>query len=162
MENFMRREVFHLNTLSTDELRLKWHEIFNTKPPINLRKNYLVKEIAYGIQYLRGCSNTSQEEVNTLIKVTNRQIKNNSDDNSSNPFSSSNKRTKKKTIIMLPPSGSVITKVHKDTEYRVQVISENKFECNGVVYKSLSALALAITGTKWNGYVFFGLKKKVN
>ena len=36
----------------------------------------------------------------------------------------------------------------------------NGFEFEGDIYKSLSAVAKAITGTHWNGYHFFGLRKK--
>ena len=39
-------------------------------------------------------------------------------------------------------------------------VLDNGFEYKGQVYKSLSGLAKEITGTKWNGYVLFGLKKQ--
>jgi hypothetical protein len=39
-------------------------------------------------------------------------------------------------------------------------VLENGFEWNGVVYRSLSAVAKAVTGTHWNGKLFFGLAKR--
>ncbi len=47
----------------------------------------------------------------------------------------------------------------KGKRYEVTVISEKKFECEGKFYKSLSAVARSITGTQWNGKIFFGVKK---
>ncbi len=38
-------------------------------------------------------------------------------------------------------------------------VLDDGFECEGVVYRSLSALASTITGTRWNGHAFFGLRK---
>ena len=43
-------------------------------------------------------------------------------------------------------------------KYEVVVRGENKFELDGVYYTSLSAVARAITGTRWNGKLFFGVK----
>ena len=47
----------------------------------------------------------------------------------------------------------------KGKKYDVTKISEKCYELDGVQYKSLSAVARAITGTRWNGKVFFGVKK---
>ena len=47
----------------------------------------------------------------------------------------------------------------KGKKYDVTQISEKCYELNGVQYKSLSAVARAITGTRWNGKLFFGVKK---
>jgi len=41
-------------------------------------------------------------------------------------------------------------------------VLEEGYEYQGVKYKSLSGVAYAITGTRWNGNVFFGLGKKEN
>ena len=40
------------------------------------------------------------------------------------------------------------------------IVLEHGFKWNGATYRSLSAIARAITGTQWNGHVFFGLKSK--
>ena len=59
------------------------------------------------------------------------------------------------------PATSVIHYVRdcKGKKYDVTQISEKCYELNGVQYKSLSAVARAITGTRWNGKLFFGVKK---
>jgi hypothetical protein len=42
----------------------------------------------------------------------------------------------------------------------VVTVTVDGFEWQGRPYKSLSAIARAITGTRWNGWVFFGLKSR--
>jgi hypothetical protein len=59
----------------------------------------------------------------------------------------------------LPAPGSVIRRSFKGVEHEVTVLSQG-FEYNGQTYRSLSAVATAITGSHWNGFLFFGLTKK--
>jgi len=64
------------------------------------------------------------------------------------PASSTDKR--------LPIPGTVITKEYKGAHYQVKVL-EKGFEYKGTIYKTLSAIAKEITGSHWNGYLFFNL-----
>ena len=54
--------------------------------------------------------------------------------------------------------GTRLIRVHNGVEHRVTVLAKG-YEYNGRVYRTLSGVAKGITGTVWNGYVFFGLKK---
>jgi hypothetical protein len=54
--------------------------------------------------------------------------------------------------------GAVLKRDYKGQTVIVTVLA-NGFEYNGKVYRSLSAVARAVTGTHWNGYHFFGLLK---
>ena len=54
--------------------------------------------------------------------------------------------------------GTVLCRNHQGVAIRVLVL-EKGFEWNGEHYKSLSAVARAVTGTRWNGRLFFGLTK---
>lgn len=56
----------------------------------------------------------------------------------------------------LPTPGTVLTRKFKGVTYSVTVMPVG-FELNGEIYKSLSAVAKVITGSHWNGYLFFGL-----
>jgi len=56
----------------------------------------------------------------------------------------------------LPMPGAVLTRKFKGRTYQVTVLPAG-FEMDGQVYKSLTAVAYAITGSHWNGYLFFGL-----
>jgi hypothetical protein len=59
----------------------------------------------------------------------------------------------------LPMPGSVLVKKHKDRMIIVKVLNAG-FEYDGRRFHSLSAIAGEISGTKWNGFVFFGLAKE--
>lgn len=52
--------------------------------------------------------------------------------------------------------GTVLVRQHAGAEHRVMVLADG-FAWSGQVYRSLSAVAFAITGTRWNGRRFFGL-----
>jgi hypothetical protein len=56
----------------------------------------------------------------------------------------------------LPMPGVILKRLFKGHEYEVEVL-DNGFAYDGEVYRSLSAVANAITGSQWNGYLFFGL-----
>lgn len=59
----------------------------------------------------------------------------------------------------LPMPGSILVKEYRGKTLIVQVLDEG-FEYDGRRFASLSAIAKDITGTKWNGFVFFGLAKE--
>lgn len=59
----------------------------------------------------------------------------------------------------LPMPGSLIAKKYKDRTIVVKVLNEG-FEYDGRRFTSLSAIAGEITGTRWNGFAFFGLEKE--
>lgn len=58
----------------------------------------------------------------------------------------------------LPALGGILRRNYKGTDIEVRVIKQG-FRCNGKTYKSLSAIAREVTGTNWNGFDFFGLKR---
>jgi hypothetical protein len=58
-----------------------------------------------------------------------------------------------------PISGTRLIREYQGTDHCVTVRDED-FEYQGRPYKSLSAIARAITGTRWNGLLFFGLKSR--
>lgn len=64
-----------------------------------------------------------------------------------------------KTKMAILPAGTKLVREFKGEKYKVRVL-DNGYEYNGKIYKSLSAIANYITGTRWNGKVFFGVKNK--
>jgi len=64
-----------------------------------------------------------------------------------------------KQDVRLPMPGSLLMKEHKGETHVVKVL-DNGFDYDGRLYRSLSAIAQEITGTKWNGFLFFGIAKE--
>lgn len=58
----------------------------------------------------------------------------------------------------LPAPGGILRRNYKGKDIEARVV-DGGFRCEGKTYKSLSAIARDITGTNWNGFDFFGLKK---
>ena len=56
----------------------------------------------------------------------------------------------------LPATGTLLTRDHAGVAHEVEVLPTG-FEYRGRTYRSLSAVAKEITGTAWNGFLFFGL-----
>ena len=60
----------------------------------------------------------------------------------------------------IPAAGTQLVREWQGTEHRVTVRDDGAFEYQGQPFKSLSAIARTITGTRWNGWVFFGMKNQ--
>ena len=58
-----------------------------------------------------------------------------------------------------PIAGTRLIREYQGVEHTVTVLHDG-FEWEGRPYRSLSAIARAITGTRWNGWMFFGLKNQ--
>ena len=132
-----------LPTMSTPDLKALWHEL-NGKPAPAFNKIYLVSRLAYRIQEL-AYGGLKPETIRRLERLGEEL----------------DGGDKKKRGIRLdrdrPITGTRLLREWQGVEYIVTVTADG-FEWQGRPYKSLSAIARAITGTRWNGWVFFGLK----
>jgi len=61
-----------------------------------------------------------------------------------------------------PAAGTVLTREYKGVEYRVVSMADGQYEFQGRTFASLSMIAREITGTRWSGPLFFGLKPSAN
>jgi len=141
------RQLAHLQNMTLKQLREKWIDLYGNNPP-EYKKQFLIKRLAYRIQELF-YGGLSEQTKSNLKKVA-----------KSDPIATISRkipqaRKSQESIL----SGTSFVRIWKDQRYEVVAV-ENGFEYKGVIYKSLSAVARKITGTQWNGKVFFGLKNK--
>ncbi len=138
------KQITKLQSMSAQELDKVWRTIFDHEPEVNSRK-YIIGKIAYRIQELAyGALETETEDkIKACAKETQRKS-----------VALSAKYPKK----FRPAIGMIIAKKYHDKMHEVMVVNEG-FSYGGNVYKSLSAIANKITGTKWNGLKFFGVKE---
>ena len=130
--------VAALETMTAKELKKLWLEWFEHKPS-SISHEYLVSRLAYRVQELA---------YGGLPTKTKKQLNNHS----------SNKKPKNKRI-NTPPVGTELIREYQGAEHHVTVTTLG-FEYRGKVFKSLSHVAREITGTRWSGPLFFGLKEK--
>ena len=144
MKDTVLARLAALKTAQTTDLKQQWRELFETEaPPYNRRflehrLAYRIQELAYGGLSLRR-SNVSRRsrETSTMGHPARRR----------------------QPAKDRPIAGTRLIREWQGVEHCVTVRDED-FEYQGRPYKSLSAVARAIAGTRWNGLVFFGLKNR--
>jgi hypothetical protein len=141
-------EIAHLRGLNLRGLRARWQSIFQKQAPTHLTRHLLFAVIAYRLQADRfGDLDYATKQVlyRTIAEEAGLTM-------SSRLASFDQKRAE------LTP-GTVLIREWDRQSQRVTVMA-NGFAWNGQTYDSLSKVAFAITGTKWNGPRFFGLRDK--
>src|ERR1700729_2586983 len=141
-------EIAHLRDLDLTGLRSRWQGVFQRRAPTHLTRHLLFAIIAYRLQADRFGDldhATKQMLDGTVAKEAGPDV-------SARLASFDQKRTK------LTP-GTVLVREWDRQSQRVMVLVDG-FAWNGQTFDSLSKVAFAITGTKWNGPRFFGLRDK--
>ena len=141
-------EIAHLRGLDLKGLRLRWQSVFQRLPPDHLPRHLLFAIIAYRVQADR--LGDLDHETKQILDRT--DAKDTGTTVSSRLVSFDQKRTE------LTP-GTVLVREWDRQSQRVMVMADG-FAWNGQTYDSLSKVAFAITGTKWNGPRFFGMRDK--
>jgi hypothetical protein len=131
-----------LKTAPTPDLKQQWRDLFDSEPP-PFNRRYLESRLAYRIQEL-AYGGLKPETLKRLAKL--------GDDLDGGDRLKSRIRADIKPIV-----GTRLLREWQGVEHIVTVTVDG-YEWQGRPYKSLSAIARAITGTRWNGWVFFGLK----
>ena len=144
----VEEEIAHLRGLALKGLRSRWQSVFQRLPPDHLPRHLLFAIIAYRIQAdrLGDLDNETKQVLDrTDPKDTGATM-------STRLVSFDQKRTEL-------TRGTVLVREWDRHSQRVMVMADG-FAWNGQTYDSLSKVAFAITGTKWNGPRFFGLRDK--
>ena len=135
-------EIGRLPDLSLLELRHRWQTLFGHPAPKSLRRNFLARALAYQMQV---------EAYGGLSAATKRRLR---------EIASAVRNGDANAILgssRIKP-GTQMIRQWQTTTHTVTALAEG-FEWNGRTYKLLSAVANAITGTNWNGFAFFGIKR---
>lgn len=155
MEDTTVSQIMELKTKSLKELKAKYEEFFNGQKATSNKKIFLWRKLAYRIQEINyeGLSDDTQTRLNELIEhydpVNNKALRPNKlTQEISQEHSARDQR--------LPIPGTVFTKMYKGQPLEIITLEEG-FEFKGKTYKTLSAIAKEVTGTHWNGYLFFNL-----
>ena len=132
-----------LKTTSTPDLKQQWRDLFDSEPP-PFNRRYLESRLAYRIQELV-YGGLKPETVKRLERL------------GEGLDGGDRKKSGIRADLDRPITGTRLLREWQGVEHLVTVTADG-FDWQGRPYKSLSAIARAITGTRWNGWVFFGLK----
>ena len=133
-----------LKTLALPDLKAEWRSLFGAEPPgynrrfLESRLAYRIQELAYG--GLRPETRARLESLGEQLDGGNVAIRRIRGDDR-------------------PVAGTRLVREHQGVEHTVTVLHDG-YEWQGRPYRSLSAIARAITGTRWNGWAFFGLQNR--
>lgn len=142
MKSSVLAQLAALKIAPAGVLKDRWRELFDTEPPAYNRR-FLENRLAYRIQELAygGLSRQTLDRLKAMAKQ----------------YGDQNPTERKARPMPRPIAGTRLIREWQGIEHCVTVRAED-FEYLGRPYKSLSSVAREITGTKWNGWVFFGLK----
>jgi hypothetical protein len=138
-------QVFDLSNLAATELERTWRHHLRERVPDHLPKSLLSRLLAHRLQEEQhgGLS----RKILTYLKAIEADLR-----ECRAPVTPYPEEQKLK-------AGCQLIREHEGEDHRVTVIAGG-YEWNNKTFKSLSAVAKAITGTNWNGHRFFGLKDK--
>ncbi|MGY9057200.1 MAG: DUF2924 domain-containing protein, partial [Alphaproteobacteria bacterium] len=129
-----------LKTTSTPDLKVQWRDLFGAEPP-PYNPRFLESRLAYRIQELT--YGGLKPEAMKRLEAFGEQL------------DGGNIKTRRIRQDRKPIAGTRLIREWQGVEQVVTVTADG-FEWQGRPYGSLSAIARAITGTHWNGWVFFG------
>jgi Protein of unknown function (DUF2924) len=141
--NELEAEIACLPDLGLAELRMRWQKLYGRPAPKFFRRNLLIRGVAYQMQVeaYGGLSSQTKRRLREIYEAV---------------------RKGNEQAILAPPRikpGTRLIREWQGTTYSITVLDDG-FAWQGRRYGSLSAIAKAITGTNWNGYAFFGLKRR--
>ena len=141
-------EIAHLHGLDLRGIRSRWQSVFGRPAPAHLTRHLLFAVLAYRLQ---------ADRFGDLDHAT-RQVLDRTVAKEAGPAMAARLASFDQKRAELTP-GTVLVREWDRQSQRVMVMADG-FAWNGQTYDSLSKVAFAITGTKWNGPRFFGLRDK--
>jgi hypothetical protein len=137
----VQQRLTALPELSKPRLCILWRQLFEKDPPSKIRRELIVRVLAYRLKEL---------EFGGLGNAQSRHLLQLASDLQSNP---------KKALSTQRPMkpGTRLIREWKEQVHVVEA-SDKGFRYRGNLYESLSEIARLITGTRWSGPLFFGLK----
>jgi hypothetical protein len=157
-------EINRLRQMSVAELRQEWERVYG-EPARSSHKDFLFRRLAWEVQ-ARAHGGLSDAAMTRLDEhgedawnhATSRRLRAH-DAEPATPARPEPKVTRICDARQLTP-GTVLTRQYHGHEIRVVALEDGEFEYEGRVLTSLSAVARAVTGAKWNGRLFFGLTER--
>lgn len=125
------------------EIKALWRRLIGGDTPTHNRQ-FLERRIAYRLQEIE-----FRKVDPNLLERNKRRIDNLVDTG----------KVKRRDRYHRPAPGTVLTREYQRVAYRVTVTADGQYEFEGRMYPSLSMIAREITGTRWSGPLFFGLKE---
>ena len=161
METHIATEIAALRSLKTGALKARYRELFG-EDSHSSNRTHLVRRIAWRLQAIasgdlsqraRARAAELAHDADLRLRPTPEVCRQIDGVDVQQMRSASDPR--------IPPVGQTLTRHYRGHTIAVKIVAGG-CEWNGRLYGSLSAVAWHATGTRWNGYAFFGLNRKVD
>jgi hypothetical protein len=139
----LANEITRLQSLGIEQLKARWRTLYKTEAPARFSRDLLIGAVAYRMQ---------ERALGGLRPATRRLFERVVGD------AQARRPLNVGPVRKLEP-GAVLIREWGGIKHRVMV-RESGFSFGGKEYRSLSEVARVITGTRWSGPLFFGLKKR--
>ena len=144
MTDTVLTRIAALKTLPIPKLKQQWRDLFESEPPpynrrfLEHRLGYRIQELTYG-----GLKPSTVAKLRELAEE----------------LDGGDPANRRRHHQDRPLAGTRLIREWQGVDHCVTV-RDDGYEYQGRPFKSLSAVARAITGTQWNGWLFFGLKNR--
>jgi hypothetical protein len=161
VETAMRKEIDELSRMPVSQPRQKYLDVFGEESQSN-HKQFLFRRIAWRIQANAegGLSERARRRALEIANDADLRIRapktKFGPDVVLDPKLSESRKGVPALDPRLPPPGTYLEREYKGRRVIVKILV-NGFELDGQIYRSLSAVASEVAGTKWNGFLFFNL-----
>jgi hypothetical protein len=138
-------DIDTLDECSRAELRLHWKTLLGEAPPACLGRDVLALGVAHALQERRcgGLSKPVAKELERLLAAV---------------LEGGKSEAGRSSTMTLPRTGTILVREWQGVAHHVTVLDDG-FLWNGRTHRSLSGIARAITGARWNGPRFFGMRE---
>jgi hypothetical protein len=158
MDEWIYTEIERLRSLRIQELRARYRKVFG-EDSRTAHKQHLVRQIAWRLQ-VQAHGDLSERARQRALEIANdADLKTRVPpqwEAGGSPFQSARRG---RPAGRIPAAGTLLRRVYRDRTVVVKILADG-FEYEGRYYGSLSAVARAATGTRWNGLLFFGLTQR--
>jgi Protein of unknown function (DUF2924) len=157
MDETLRQEIESLRKLKTKELKLRYRELFG-EDSSSSNQQHLFRRIAWRLQAQAEGDLTERAKQRAAQLAEDVDLRLRAPRRFWNELVNANGAAQARRDDRLPPIGTILERSYQGQKVMVTVL-EQGFSYNGQTHGSLSAIAHQVTGTRWNGFLFFGLLK---
>ena len=137
-------QIAQLPELPMAQIKALWQKLFGADPPTHNRQ-FLERRISYRLQEV-----AFRKVDPNLLERNKRRIASLVETG----------KVKRRDPDYRPAAGTMLTRDYQGREYRVIATADGQYDFEGRMYQSPSIIAREITGTRWSGPLFFGLKPR--
>lgn len=158
MDAILRQQIEAARKLPMKDLKLRYRELFGEDSPSSNRQ-HLFRRVAWRLQARAEGELSERARHRAMELAQDVELRLRAPRQFWNELKADDGEQSVQRDPRLPPVGTSLSRIYRDQTITVTVLPEG-FGYAGGIYRSLSAIAYRVTGTRWNGLLFFGLIKR--